>query len=76
MTRKSSKPEFLEELVETLDISTQEIIVVEPPLLIVEEPSSTPEPEKPVVLAPKPQRVPPVVRAKQRNVPRFSRTLK
>ena len=81
MTRRSSKTEFSEELVvaettETPDDTAPEVKTVEPPFLTIEETPNKPEPEKPPVLAPRPERVPPVVRAQQRNVPRFSQIRK
>ena len=81
MTRRSSKTELSEELVivetiETTSTPTPEVKTVEPPILVIEETPNKPEPEKTPVLAPKPERVPPVVRAQQRNIPRFSQIRK
>lgn len=81
MTRKSTKLELtdgfsLEEVIETPLVPTAEIEVPTLPLVVEQEPTKPVEPGKPPVLAPKPERVKPVVRAQQRNVPRFSQIRK
>ena len=81
MTRRTSKTEFSEELVvdetaETPSTFAPEIKIVEPSFLAIKETPVAAEPVEPPVLAPKPERVPPVVRAQQRNVPRFSQIRK
>ena len=81
MTRRPPKAGFSEELdvVETTESPSTpapEIETAEAPPTEIEETPGKPEPEKPLVLAPKPERVPLVVRAQQRNVPRFSQIRK
>jgi len=81
MTRRPSRTEFSEELavVETVQSPSTpppETEIVKPPLTAIVETPVEPEAEKPPVLAPRPERVPPVVRAQQRNVPRFSQIRK